>query len=140
MDVKFNQQYLDTKTDEELDVLVAQAMGLELRSMAGEGGWVDSEGALIHLQHDYHPTAKMNYALELIQLVAMEGNGLAINTSEPVTKQDLILIGGFPKVGEEPLPLLGFPIEDITDFGKFRKTWLRAIAVFFIMYKSSRQN
>jgi len=139
MDVKFTQSYYETKTDEELDVLVAEAMGLELRSLSGEGGWVDNEGTLVHLQHEYHPASKMNYALELLQLVAMEGNGLAINTSEPLTKTDMVLIGGFPKEGKEPLPLLGFPIEDISDFGKFRKTWLRAICIFYIMYKNSKE-
>ena len=139
MNVKFTQEYFKTKTDDELDVLVAQTAGLELRSLGGEGGWVDNTGALTHLQTEFHPSSKMNYALDLLREVAADGNGLAINTADVMSKSFGILIGGFPFEGEEPLPMVQTPIEDINDFGEFRKAFLRSICVFFIMYRNSRE-
>jgi len=139
VDIDFTQEYYKTKSDEELDVLVAEAAGLKLSSLAGEGGWVDSTGALIHLQSEFHPCSKMNYGLELLREVAADGNGLAINTADVMSKTFGILIGGFPFEGEEQLPMVQTQIEDINDFGEFRKAFLRSIAIFFIMYKHSRE-
>ena len=139
MDINFTQAYYKTKTDEELDVLVAEAAGLKLSSLAGEGGWVDNTGALIHLQYEFHPTSKTNYALTLLQAIAADGNGLAINTADVMSKGFGIIIGRFPFEGEEPLPMVQTPIEDINDFGEFRKAFLRSICVFFIMYKNSME-
>ena len=140
MQVGWNQEYYKTKTDEELDVLVAEAAGLKLSSLAGEGGWVDSTGALIHLQSEFHPTSKTNYALTLLQEIAADGNGLAINTADVMSKSFGIIIGGFPFEGEEPLPMVQTPIEDINNFGEFRKAFLRSICVFYVMYKHSMED
>ena len=139
MDINFTQEYYAQKTDEELDALVAEAAGLKLSSLAGEGGWVDSTGALIHLASEFHPASKTNYALTLLQEVAADGNGLAINTADVMSKSFGIIIGGFPFDGEEPLPMVQTPIEDINDFGEFRKAFLRSIAIFYVMYKHSRE-
>lgn len=139
MNIRFNQEYYAEKSDSELDVLVAEAAGLKLSSLAGEGGWVDSSGALIHLASEFAPTSKMNYAFELLRGVAADGNGLAINTADVVSKSHGIILGGFPFEGEEPLPMVQAPIEDINDFGEFRKAILRSICVFYVLYKNSRE-
>ena len=38
MEIQWTQEYYAQKSDEELDVLVAEAAGLKLSSLAGEGG------------------------------------------------------------------------------------------------------
>ena len=139
MEIKWTKEYYAEKSDEEIDVLVAEAAGLEARSLAGEGGWVDKEGTLIHLQSEFHPTSKMNYALDLLREIAAEGNGLALNTADSMSKTHGILIGGFPFEGNIPLPMVITPIEDMNNFGEFRKTFLHSIAIFYIMYKHSRE-
>ena len=139
MEIQWTQEYYAQKSDEELDVLVAEAAGLKLSSLAGEGGWVDSTGALIHLASEFHPTSKTNYALALLQEIAADGNGLAINTADVMSKSFGIILGGFPFEGEEPLPMVQTQIEDINDFGEFRKAFLRSIAIFYVMYKHSRE-
>ena len=139
MEITFNATYYATKTDNELDSLVAEASGLELRSLAGEGGWVDKDGALCHLQAEFCPTSNANFALELLREVSADGNGLAINTADVNTKTPGILIGGFPFDGENEIPIMFTEIEDINDFGEFRKNLLRSICIFFILYKNSRE-
>jgi len=139
MDVKWGVEYYKQKTDNELDSLVAEASGLELRSLAGEGGWVDKDGALVELQTEFHPTSQANVAINLLREVSADGNGLAINTADVNTKTPGILIGGFPFDGENELPIMFTEIEDINDFGEFRKNLLRSICIFFILYKNSRE-
>ena len=139
MDINFTQAYYETKTDEELDALVAEAAGLTLSSLAGEGEWVDNTGVLIHLASEFTPTSKTNYALTLLQEIAADGNGLAINTADVMSKSFGIILGGFPFEGEEPLPMVQTSIEDINNFGEFRKAFLRSICIFFIMYKHSKE-
>ncbi len=139
MEITFTVDYYKQKSDEELDVLVAEAAGLELRSLGGEGGWVDKDGALVHLQSAFHPTSNNNFALELFREVSADGNGLAINTADSMTKTPGILIGGFPFDGEKELPILFTEIEDMNDFGEFRKTLLRSFCIFYVLYKNSRE-
>ena len=139
MQITYAQEFCDTKSDEELDALVAEASGLTLRIHSGEGGWVDSEGALIHLQTEFHPTANANFALELLREVSADGNGLAINTASVNTKTPGILIGGFPFDGEKEVPIMFTEIEDMNDFGEFRKALLRSICIFYVMYRNSRE-
>ena len=138
MGKKYSQRYYMGKTDEELDVLVAKAAGFKLSSFQGEGGWLDSEGALVQLESEFHPTSKTNFALELFREIAADGNGLALNTADALTKKDMFLFGGFDKNAETTLPLISFEIKDIGDFGSFRKTLLRGLCIFYIMYKNSR--
>ena len=139
MEVKWGVEYYKRRSDEELDALVAEASGLELRSMGGEGGWVDKDGVLAELQTEFHPTSQANVAIELLREVSADGNGLAINTADVNTKTPGILIGGFPFDGEKELPIMFTEIEDINDFGEFRKNLLRSICIFYVMYKNSRE-
>jgi len=139
MEATRNQQYFDTKTDDELDVLVANAAGLTLKSLAGEGGWVDSKGALIHLQSEFKPTSRANFALSLLHELAADGNVIALNTADVMTKEDVISIGGFPKKGTMEFPIVISPVSDVADFGVFRKTILRSISIFYIMHKNATQ-
>jgi len=139
VEIQWTQEYYAQKSDSELDVLVAEAAGLKLSSLAGEGGWVDNTGALIHLASEFHPCSKANYALALLQEVAADGNGLAINTADVMSKTHRIILGGFPFKGEAQLPMAQMPIEDINDFGEFRKAFLRSICVFYVMYKHSKE-
>ena len=139
MDITFNAAYYQTKTDDELDVLVAEASGLELRSLGGEGGWVDKDGVLVELQSEFHPTSQANCAIDLFREVSADGNGLAINTADVNTKTPGILIGGFPFDGEKELPIMFTEIEDINDFGEFRKALLRSFCIFYVLYKNSRE-
>ena len=138
MEATRNQQYFDTKTDDELDVLVANAAGLTLKSLAGEGGWVDSKGALIHLQSEFKPTSRANFALSLLHELAADGNVIALNTADVLTKEDCISIGGFPKEGNMEFPIVISAISDVADFAIFRKTILRSISIFYIMHKNAR--
>jgi len=75
----------------------------------------------------------------LLREVSADGNGLAINTADVNTKTPGILIGGFPFDGENEIPIMFTEIEDINDFGEFRKNLLRSICIFFILYKNSRE-
>ena len=139
MKITFNAAYYATKTDNELDSLVAEASGLELRSLNGEGGWIDKDGVLAELQTEFRPTSQANVAINLLREVSADGNGLAINTADVNTKTPGILIGGFPFDGEKEIPIMFTEIEDINDFGEFRKNLLRSIAIFYILYKNSRE-
>ena len=134
-----NFEYYQSKTDEELDVLVAEAAGLKLAYLSNEGGWLDSNGVLVHLKSEFHPTSKTNYAIELLREVAAEGNGVAINTADIITQANAITIGGFPFSSGVELPLITNPVDDINSFGDFRKTFLRSICIFYILYKNSRE-
>jgi len=139
MEVQWTVEYFKLKTDNELDSLVAEASGLRLRSMGGEGGWVDKDGVLVELQTEYHPTSQANVAINLLREVSADGNGLAINTADVNTKTPGILIGGFPFDGENEIPIMFTEIEDMNDFGEFRKALLRSICIFYVMYRNSRE-
>ena len=137
--INWTQDYYLTKSDSELDALCAEAAGLKLSSLAGEGGWVDDTGALIHLQSQFKPTSDTNFCLDLLREVAAEGNGIAINSADVMTKQYGWIIGGFPFEGNAPLPMVRSMTEDADDFGVFRKNFLRSICVFYILYKHSKE-
>jgi len=137
---QLEQAFYENKTDEELDVLVAEAAGLVYANTSGVGAWLDEFGAIIHLESEFKPTSKMNVALSLFQEIAAEGNGLAINTADVITKKNTMMFGGFDKKEVNPLPLLYFEISDICDFCEFRKTFLRGVSIFYILYKISRES
>ena len=132
----FTQQYFDTKTDDELDVLAAEASGLTYQNLAGEKVWVDDTGAIIHFASEFKPTSKTNFALTLLHELATSGSVLAINTADIMTKEDCISVGGFPKDGDSEFPVVIMPMENNPEFGVFRKTILRAISIFYIMHRN----
>jgi len=136
----YKQQYFETKSDTELDVLVAESYGLTYKNLAGEGVWVDKTGAIIHLVSEFKPTSNTNFALTLLHELAIEGNVLAINTADVITKEDCISIGGFPKDGDSEFPVVIMPMENNPNFGTFRKTILRAISIFYIMHRNMSTN
>jgi len=82
--------------NEGLNDLVAECHNWELRSFAGEDGWVDEDGHLIQLRSSYNPAGNMNFALELMKELNDEGYCIAINTKDLMTGNDILLITGAP--------------------------------------------
>ena len=137
---QFTQKYYLDKTDEELDALVAEAAGLTLKYMSGEGGWLDHEGVLVHLATEFKPTSRANYALDLLREVVAEGNIVTFNSADIMTKTNTIIFGGVDKSESMEIPVFADDLNDPNDFEEFRKKWLRGICIFYIMYKNAKRN